>query len=522
MAEDTAPPGDVAFPATAIVHPDGALEAVHGDAVAVVERSAELRRYALEFPGAAAPVVRFWWRDDATGGWRAVLLEDAAVHGADGSVAVQLVPGPLPYGLTARELDVLTLVACGLANDAIALRLETARRTVSTHVERILGKLGQPNRAAAAALAVEHGLLRLPLPGSTGWGDGPLAVARLAAGGDARAIPRRPPRRRPFAVGSLIPLGGPGMADGHEMLGGATLAIRELNARGGVGGRPLTHLVADVDIFEPDSIRDAFARLADAGVDAITCGYVFAEDVAREEAAAYGAPYLHAATSESQVRHVREAPSTYGNIFQVCPSETYYGPGFVAFLDGLARTGAWRPPNRRLLFLETPLPSGQMVTEQTLAAAERAGWQLETLGMPAVGADPDAVVDGLHRRAPAAVIVTQFLPGELARFQRRFAASPSEILVCAVYTPSVPEFLELAGERADGLIWATVSGTYSDPIGLAFHAAYRAANGRPPGRSHAGIAYDSVQLLAQAWAQVGNPRRFGRSRTRCGAPSTAA
>jgi branched-chain amino acid transport system substrate-binding protein len=37
---------------------------------------------------------------------------------------------------------------------------------------------------------------------------------------------------------------------------------------------------------------------------------------------------------------------------------------------------------------------------------------------------------------------------------------------------------------------------------------YARAHGRRPGRSHAGIAYDEVHLLAQAWATVDNPRDF--------------
>ena len=75
-----------------------------------------------------------------------------------------------------------------------------------------------------------------------------------------------------------------------------------------------------------------------------------------------------------------------------------------------------------------------------------------------------------------------------------------------------------AGEAADGLIWATVNGTYGDPLAAAFHPAYRREHGRPPGRSHAGIAYDSVHLLAQAWGSVANPRRFRDVAAACAAP----
>lgn len=63
-------------------------------------------------------------------------------------------------GLTAREVDVLRLVAGGLTNDAIADRLGVSPVTVKTHVNRILAKLGAETRAQAVVQAYECGLVR--------------------------------------------------------------------------------------------------------------------------------------------------------------------------------------------------------------------------------------------------------------------------------------------------------------------------------------------------------------------------
>jgi DNA-binding NarL/FixJ family response regulator len=60
--------------------------------------------------------------------------------------------------LSDRELEVLRLVAQGLSNSAIAVRLHLSAHTVKRHVANILGKLDLPTRAAAAALAVRSGL----------------------------------------------------------------------------------------------------------------------------------------------------------------------------------------------------------------------------------------------------------------------------------------------------------------------------------------------------------------------------
>jgi DNA-binding CsgD family transcriptional regulator len=63
-----------------------------------------------------------------------------------------------PANLTARELEVLALVAQGLRNAEIADRLFLAQKTVDSHVSAILRKLGVPTRGHASAEAVRLGL----------------------------------------------------------------------------------------------------------------------------------------------------------------------------------------------------------------------------------------------------------------------------------------------------------------------------------------------------------------------------
>jgi DNA-binding NarL/FixJ family response regulator len=62
-------------------------------------------------------------------------------------------------GLTARELEVLRLVAAGKTNRAIAEDLVLSEKTVARHVSNIFGKLGVSSRAAATAHAYEHDLV---------------------------------------------------------------------------------------------------------------------------------------------------------------------------------------------------------------------------------------------------------------------------------------------------------------------------------------------------------------------------
>ncbi|HEX4169475.1 MAG TPA: response regulator transcription factor [Bryobacteraceae bacterium] len=63
--------------------------------------------------------------------------------------------------LTAREIDVLQLIAAGNANKQIAAQLSIAEETVKTHVTNILSKLGAHDRTHAVTIALKRGIMEL-------------------------------------------------------------------------------------------------------------------------------------------------------------------------------------------------------------------------------------------------------------------------------------------------------------------------------------------------------------------------
>ena len=68
---------------------------------------------------------------------------------------------PLIESLTPREIEVLELVAEGLSNKAVAVRLRISDQTVKFHLTSISGKLGALNRTDAVRRAVRRGLITL-------------------------------------------------------------------------------------------------------------------------------------------------------------------------------------------------------------------------------------------------------------------------------------------------------------------------------------------------------------------------
>jgi DNA-binding NarL/FixJ family response regulator len=85
----------------------------------------------------------------------------------DGAAVAALLPGSArrprrrgwPAGLTAREVEVLGLLARGRTNKAIAARLHVSPRTVGHHIQHIYRKLGVSTRAGATLFAMQHDLI---------------------------------------------------------------------------------------------------------------------------------------------------------------------------------------------------------------------------------------------------------------------------------------------------------------------------------------------------------------------------
>lgn len=141
--------------ASALMTPDGRLHGVLGqERGELLSDGSALSAELMAFGPESLPDRYFWTNRD--GHSHEVRLTRLAA-----STVVTVQRASAPYRLSPREIEVLTLLADGLANPEIGRVLSLSHRTVATHVEHILAKLGCSTRVAAASRAAAEGIVRV-------------------------------------------------------------------------------------------------------------------------------------------------------------------------------------------------------------------------------------------------------------------------------------------------------------------------------------------------------------------------
>lgn len=475
--------------------------------------SADLMGYARSFMENDADSATFLCKGPQSSLLRVFIGRSA---GKDDLVEMRLDEIVHPWGLTFRELEVLSLIVCGMTNPEIAGTLEITVRTVSSHIEHILNRTDQTTRSALSALAVDQGLILLPLPEGD-FCPPNLTVFRLerrlrSAGctrrrtDGASRFPRLTPA--PLRIGAIVPDSCQVEAD--DMLSGIQIAQEETNARGGIDGRMIEHASATGDVFDVTSMRTSLRTLADQGIDALVFGYSM--DYVNigsflEAASDLKVPVIHASTSSRAINYVEDNPASLGSVFHICGGDALYGPGFTRFLENIHD----RIPDsggRRLAVISAP-PGMEVFGRRDADRACCLGWHITSIGREESVSGPAErwrIVRALEDCQPDVVLAPTFLDETLLMSVLRWRqGNPRRPVVFSHYTPSIAGFLERAGALSEGLVWATQTGTYGDRFGSSFRARFSERFGREPGYSQASVQYDTVNLLVRAWKDVRNP-----------------
>ena len=340
-------------------------------------------------------------------------------------------------------------------------------------------------------------------------GSGAMAGAAAAAGAvGVAASPRSAAAQEgdPVVIGIATALTGWGAADGIDFKQGAEMAVEDINAMGGIAGRPVELVAEDAKEMGPqNNIQATRALIERHGVHAICNGYLVGSGAEYDIIADAEVVHLNTNTYETTAKIVRDDPERYYMIFSDS-TEVWYGTGLLVYLKNLMETGQFEPTNRKIALITSNNPYSVLIAEVIRDHAEEYGWEVslyEEVVQPIAEWGP--TLSKIRADPPGLIANTHFFPQDIAQFALQFAENPTPSLIYMQYGPSIPEFINLAKETANGILWATVVGTLPGQFGLDFEQRYKERYGENAGFRNGGQTYDMVMLYAQAASRAGNP-----------------
>jgi branched-chain amino acid transport system substrate-binding protein len=341
-------------------------------------------------------------------------------------------------------------------------------------------------------------------------GVGGFFGGKASSSSSASAATTGPASGKPLVIGSGCPVTGAYAGDGQQMIRGQQLAVAEINAAGGVLGRPLKLSILDTQIQQPDVMRSVFEKFVSQNVAAVFAPFCTYSSVEFPILAHAKIPTFHVNTWHGNGDFVKANGIT--NIFQGSPFETWYGPGFVRLVQNLIATKAWVPSSKTMAIVTSNDPYSLNIAKGFQAGMTKLGWHTTMFQQFTVPqADWGAVLVKIRSQPPGIVFFSDYAAGDEASFIKQFRQSPTKSLVYQQYAPSIPQYQQLAGSAANGVLWSTVIGILQhDPLGDPFSAAFQRKFGAPAGFSNAGDQYDLVHIWAQAVATAGDAYDFAR------------
>lgn len=323
-----------------------------------------------------------------------------------------------------------------------------------------------------------------------------LAASALAGCGGSEKI----------KIGAPMPLTGPYASDGEQMQKALELAIEEQNAKGGVLGRELTLLPGDVGALEAEKIKAVGERLSGEKVDLVITGYADSGVDARVFGE-YDMPFLHADAMTLSTELVAKDPVKYGNVFQFCPSEVSYGYDAAEILFKISAEMGWTEPNKKLAVIRADYSYNVLASDKFIELAKEKGYETVVDEMVQFGTvEWGPILSKIAEKQPAYVTFWILDPTDASRFiiqfNEKFGEGGYNGLVYMQYTPNFPEFLTLAGNAANGLVWSTSVGVVSKDA-PAYAERWKAKFGEEPKSTYAYNVRDAFEIWVQAVEKAG-------------------
>ena len=314
--------------------------------------------------------------------------------------------------------------------------------------------------------------------------------------------------KSPVTIGAPLPLTGIVAADGIEFRRGLEMAADEINAVGGILGRPVRLAFEDTQSKGDDVVTSAGQRLVDRfKASALISGYNLGSYQALQQIAADSSlVYMHADTTVAHNEIVSSDLDQYWGSFMYDPAEIFYGYGFLDFLKTLEEWGQFDPPNKKIAVITGPIPYSINIANAIRDNAKRFGYEVSLYeNVQAPTSDWGPTLSKIRKDKPGVIAVTHFFPQDQAQFMLQFMNNPTNSLIYMQYGASLAAFRDIAGKASEGVLYATVIGALQDEIGRNFSIAYKRRFGKNASPNSGGQTYTGLHMYAIAAALAGGP-----------------
>ena len=311
-------------------------------------------------------------------------------------------------------------------------------------------------------------------------------------------------------IGLLAPLTGGLAGEGQDMLRGVQLAVEEVNAAGGINGWTFEIVEADVPDQASDVLVSAVERLLDDGnVNYICTSYVSNTNFEIEYMAEVGMPYMLSGGTQQTRDIIAPNPDKYSSVWSVNASYDAYETELVPVVEGLAEAGAISfNYGKKVALISSDNVYSKGIFEGLQRSFSAAGWTVTLTEMLPFGEINDwrAFFAKVRQDPPDLIVNTDYLPNNAATFITQFLEDPTNSLVFIQYAPSVPEFLELTGEKSTGVIYNLIYGFVNTTKHARSVEVMEKYKGRWGNLSGTGISmYEMSMIYFDAVREVGDP-----------------
>lgn len=317
----------------------------------------------------------------------------------------------------------------------------------------------------------------------------------------------------PIRIGGAFPLTGVYAGDGLHMYQAEILAVEDINAQGGVLGRPLELIPFDIeDMMAEKLISAADTLVMKEKVDAVICGYAgMGPDI--PAFGKYDVPFLHNDATANCVDMVRDNYDEYWNVFMLCWRDSEYlgREEFTFATHFIPESSGYVYPNNKVAILTADFEWDISCSTGYRRQAEKEGWDVimyEVFPYGTVEWGP--ILTKIRAEEPALIMFTSMDIITGITFTRQFLENPTDSILDMMCTMWWCGYLETLGEEADGQIgwWGQEPiPTEDDPAGIELKRRYEERFGIPPAGSWV-VSYDGIWIWAEAVKRVGDPRDY--------------